>query len=164
MAAAEGTSSTAWTAALALGIGIGIQNFPEGAAISLPLKKEGISSRRAFCYGALSGIAEPIAGVLAVLIAEAVGAAMPWLLSFAAGAMVFVVAEGADSGSKSGEGFPYGDDRCHGWVCGDDDFGCGAGLNPVKKLECSLISSHILIQRASRGQMPVCMGGDQKTG
>lgn len=93
LAAAEGTSSTAWTAALALGIGIGIQNFPEGAAISLPLKKEGISSRRAFCYGALSGIAEPIAGVLAVLIAEAVGAAMPWLLSFAAGAMVFVVAE-----------------------------------------------------------------------
>lgn len=93
LAGAEGAPPSAWAAALALAIGIGIQNFPEGAAISLPLKREGISSGRAFLYGALSGVVEPIAGIVAVLISGIVGASMPWFLSFAAGAMVFVVAE-----------------------------------------------------------------------
>ena len=79
--------------ALALALGIGLQNFPEGAAISLPLRREGLSRTRSFVYGALSGIVEPIGGVLAVLVAGGVQPLMPWFLSFAAGAMIYVVVE-----------------------------------------------------------------------
>ena len=74
-------------------IGIGIQNFPEGAAISLPLRQEGFSRFKAFLYGSLSGIVEPIFGILTVLAASQIAGLMPWLLSFAAGAMIFVVVE-----------------------------------------------------------------------
>ena len=87
------TSAVTLASAMALAIGIGLQNFPEGAAISLPLKQEGVSNWKAFVYGALSGIVEPIAGVLAVLLAGTVAPLMPWLLSFAAGAMMYVVVE-----------------------------------------------------------------------
>ncbi len=79
--------------AMALAIGIGIQNFPEGAAISLPLRQEGFSRFKAFLYGSLSGIVEPIFGILTVLAASQIAGLMPWLLSFAAGAMIFVVVE-----------------------------------------------------------------------
>lgn len=79
--------------AMALSLGMALQNFPEGAAISLPLKKEGLSNTKSFVYGALSGIVEPIAGVLGVLAASTVTGIMPWLLSFAAGAMIYVVVE-----------------------------------------------------------------------
>ena len=80
-------------AAAALAIGIGIQNFPEGAAISLPLRQEGTSVGRSFFLGSMSGIVEPVFGILTVLIAGAVAPYMPWLLSFAAGAMMYVVVE-----------------------------------------------------------------------
>jgi len=79
--------------AAALAAGIGIQNFPEGAAVSLPLRQEGYSRLRAFRGGALSGAVEPIFGILVVFIAAEASAAMPWLLSFAAGAMLYVVVE-----------------------------------------------------------------------
>ena len=79
--------------AAALAMGIGIQNFPEGAAISLPLRQEGISRWRAFWGGVLSGAVEPVFGILVVLIAAQATPAMPWLLSFAAGAMLYVVVE-----------------------------------------------------------------------
>jgi len=79
--------------AIALAIGIGLQNFPEGAAISLPLKKEGLSSKRAFTYGVLSGFVEPIAGIIGVLLVGGIVSIMPWMLSFSAGAMIYVVAE-----------------------------------------------------------------------
>ena len=81
------------SAALALALGIGIQNFPEGAAVALPLRQEGLSRGRAFLYGALSGVVEPIFGVLVVLAAGGIQPLMPWLLSFAAGAMLYVVVE-----------------------------------------------------------------------
>lgn len=81
------------SAALALAIGIGLQNFPEGAAISLPLRQEGVSTGRSFLYGALSGLVEPIFGILVVLAAGAIEPFMPWLLSFAAGTMLYVVTE-----------------------------------------------------------------------
>ena len=80
-------------AAMALAIGIGLQNFPEGAAISLPLKQEGMSTGRSFLYGALSGLVEPIFGILVVLFAGSIAPVMPWLLSFAAGTMMYVVTE-----------------------------------------------------------------------
>ena len=79
--------------AAALALGIGIQNFPEGAAIALPLRQEGSSRRRAFCGGMLSGSVEPVFGVLIVLIAASALPVMPWLLSFSAGAMLYVVVE-----------------------------------------------------------------------
>ena len=82
-----------YAAAMALALGIGTQNFPEGAAISLPLRQEGFSRRRSFAYGALSGIVEPLFGVLVVLAAGSIQPMMPWLLAFAAGAMMYVVVE-----------------------------------------------------------------------
>lgn len=91
-AAFEG-GGAAYAAAFALAIGIGIQNFPEGAAISLPLKKEGTKAGKAFLCGCLSGIVEPIFGIFTVLLATILVPYMPWLLSFAAGAMIYVVVE-----------------------------------------------------------------------
>lgn len=92
--AAQHTADAAmYTSALALAIGIGIQNFPEGAAISLPLRQEGLHPARAFLYGGLSGVVEPIFGVLVVLAAGSIQPLMPWLLSFAAGSMMYVVIE-----------------------------------------------------------------------
>ena len=79
--------------ALALSIGIAIQNFPEGAIISMPLKAEGESKGRAFLGGVLSGVVEPIGAVLTILAASFVIPALPYLLSFAAGAMLYVVVE-----------------------------------------------------------------------
>ena len=91
--AAQHNDSSAYAAAMALAIGMGIQNFPEGAAISLPLRQEGMSRGKSFVYGMLSGIVEPIFGVLVVLAAGGIQPLMPWLLSFAAGAMMYVVVE-----------------------------------------------------------------------
>lgn len=93
LAAQEAGMETGLTAAFALALGIGIQNFPEGAAISLPLRREGMPAARAFLMGALSGIVEPLFGILVVLIAGGILPLMPWLLSFAAGAMMYVVVE-----------------------------------------------------------------------
>lgn len=102
LAAQHGDASMA-TGAMALAIGIGIQNFPEGAAISLPLRQEGLSARRSFVYGSLSGIVEPIFGILVVLIAGTIEPLMPWLLSFAAGAMMYVVVEELIPEARLGE-------------------------------------------------------------
>lgn len=91
--AAQHANPALYTAAMALAIGMGIQNFPEGAAISLPLRQEGMKAGKAFMWGSLSGIVEPIFGIATVLVAGSIMAAMPWLLSFAAGAMMYVVVE-----------------------------------------------------------------------
>ena len=80
-------------AALALSLGIAIQNVPEGAIISMPLRSEGNSRSRSFLIGALSGVVEPMGGVLVLLLASVVTGLMPYLLSFAAGAMLYVVIE-----------------------------------------------------------------------
>ena len=93
LAAQHGGDTAAITAAMALALGIGIQNFPEGAAVALPLRQEGLSVGKAFFRGSMSGIVEPIFGILVVLIAGTIRPLMPWLLSFAAGAMMYVVVE-----------------------------------------------------------------------
>lgn len=80
-------------AAIALAMGIAIQNFPEGAIISMPLKSEGVSKSKAFLYGTLSGIVEPIAAILTIALTSFVVPILPYLLSFAAGAMIYVVIE-----------------------------------------------------------------------
>ena len=88
-----GTAQISAAGALALSLGIAIQNFPEGAIISLPLRAEGHSRIRAFAGGVLSGIVEPVGAVLTVLAARFVAPALPYFLSFAAGAMLYVVVE-----------------------------------------------------------------------
>lgn len=90
-------------AALALSIGIAIQNFPEGAIISMPLHGEGKSRFRSFMDGALSGAVEPIGAVVTILAAGLIAPAMPYLLSFAAGAMMYVVVEELIPGMSAGE-------------------------------------------------------------
>lgn len=88
--------------AFALAIGIAIQNFPEGAIISMPLVGSGMSKRKAFAYGALSGIVEPI-GAAAVLLTSLIAPVLPYILSFAAGAMIYVVVEELIPESQTGE-------------------------------------------------------------
>ena len=89
---AENAQITA-TSALALSLGIAIQNFPEGAIISLPLRSEGESKGKAFLGGVLSGVVEPVGAVLTIIAAQLIIPALPYLLSFAAGAMLYVVVE-----------------------------------------------------------------------
>ena len=93
LAAEQGGDPSLYTGALALALGMGIQNFPEGAAISLPLRQEGLSSWKSFLYGGMSGVVEQVFGLLAVLVAGSIQPLLPWLLAFAAGAMMYVVVE-----------------------------------------------------------------------
>lgn len=89
--------------ALALSIGMAIQNFPEGAVISMPLKAEGMKKSKAFVGGVLSGVVEPIGAIITVLAANVVVPILPYLLSFAAGAMIYVVVEELIPEMSSGE-------------------------------------------------------------
>ena len=89
----SGNVGITFISAMALSIGIAIQNIPEGAIISMPLKIEGVSKPKAFIYGILSGIVEPIAAVITILLINIVVPLLPYLLSFAAGAMIYVVVE-----------------------------------------------------------------------
>ena len=91
--AVSGNNAITMAGAIALSVGIAIQNFPEGAIISMPLKEEGNSKSKSFLYGTLSGIVEPIGGFLTVLLTSLVVPVLPYLLSFAAGAMIYVVVE-----------------------------------------------------------------------
>ena len=98
-----GHTGITFAGTLALTIGIAIQNFPEGAIISMPLKGEGMSKTKAFLYGTLSGIVEPIAAIITILLTSAVVHILPYLLSFAAGAMIYVVVEELIPQSQVGE-------------------------------------------------------------
>ena len=89
--------------ALALAIGIAIQNFPEGAIISMPLKSEGMSKGKAFMLGVLSGVVEPIGALITILLTNLVVPVLPYLLSFAAGAMIYVVVEELIPEAQDGE-------------------------------------------------------------
>lgn len=89
----SGNTKISAMGALALSIGIAIQNFPEGAIISMPLKAEGVGKGKAFLYGVMSGIVEPIGAAITILAAAWIVPALPYLLSFAAGAMLYVVVE-----------------------------------------------------------------------
>ena len=89
--------------ALSLAIGIALQNIPEGAVISTPLKKAGLSKNRSFVYGVLSGVVEPIAVLITLVLSNYIGSALPYILSFAAGAMIYVVVEELIPEAQSGE-------------------------------------------------------------
>ncbi|MBZ0282896.1 MAG: ZIP family metal transporter [Anaerolineae bacterium] len=102
-AAASGYPGAGFAGAVALAIGIGLQNFPEGMAVAVPLRREGMSRIKSFWYGQLSGVVEPVAGVFgafAVLVAQPL---LPYALSFAAGAMIFVVVEEVIPESQNGK-------------------------------------------------------------
>ncbi|WP_368644865.1 ZIP family metal transporter [Alkalibacterium putridalgicola] len=92
-AAAAGFPASTVASAIALAVGIGLQNFPEGASVSLPLRKEGFSRFKAFAYGQASGIVEPFAGVIGAALVLSMRPLLPYALSFAAGAMIYVVVE-----------------------------------------------------------------------
>ena len=92
-AVAAGIPAASLAGALALALGIGLQNFPEGTSVSVPLRREGLSRGRAFFYGQLSGMVEPVSGVLGALLVVLVRPLLPYALSFAAGAMIYVVVE-----------------------------------------------------------------------
>ena len=98
-----GNSGITATGALALSLGIAIQNFPEGAIISMPLRSAGFSRGKSFLYGVLSGVVEPIGAIATILLAEQVVPILPYLLAFAAGAMIYVVVDELIPESQSGE-------------------------------------------------------------
>lgn len=89
----SGNSTISMAAAIALSVGMAIQNFPEGAIISMPLHSEGMSKSKAFAYGVASGVVEPVGALLTILAAKYIIPALPFTLSFAAGAMIYVVVE-----------------------------------------------------------------------
>ena len=97
-----GDAGITMAGAFALAVGIAIQNFPEGAIISMPLRSEGVSKTRSFAYGALSGIVEPIGAFITILLAEQIVSALPVFLAFAAGAMIYVVVEELIPEAQSG--------------------------------------------------------------
>lgn len=90
---AGGAQGLSLTAAIAVSLGIAIQNIPEGAIVAMPMRAEGNSRLRSFLIGSLSGVVEPVGSVAILLLASMLGAALPWLLAFAAGAMMYVVVE-----------------------------------------------------------------------
>jgi len=92
-AVAYGLPSASLAGAVALAVGIGIQNFPEGAVVSIPLRREGLSRLKSFHYGQMSGVVEPISGVLGAALVLTMRPILPYALAFAAGAMIYVVAE-----------------------------------------------------------------------
>ena len=101
--ALAGNTGITMAGAFALAIGIAIQNFPEGAIISMPLKSEGMSKMKAFGCGVLSGIVEPIGAVITILLTSTITSILPYLLAFAAGAMIYVVVEELVPESQAGE-------------------------------------------------------------
>ena len=92
-AVAAGLPSATLAGAVALAVGIGLQNFPEGMAVAVPLRREGLSRGKSFWYGQLSGVVEPIAGVLGAAAVLLMRPILPYALAFAAGAMIYVVVE-----------------------------------------------------------------------
>lgn len=98
-----GNAGITMAGAFALAIGIAIQNFPEGAIISMPLKSEGVSKTKAFILGTLSGIVEPIGALITILLTQSVVPILPYVLAFAAGAMIYVVVEELIPESQDGE-------------------------------------------------------------
>ena len=100
--ALNGNAGVSLAAAMALSFGIAVQNFPEGAIISMPLRAQGMSRGKSFLWGVLSGVVEPIAGVITVLLTSFMSSILPYLLSFAAGAMIYVVVEELIPDSQNG--------------------------------------------------------------
>jgi ZIP family zinc transporter len=106
-AATNNMGSATIASALILTLGMGLQNLPEGAAVSIPLRREGVSRLKSFWYGQISGLVEPVAGVIGVIAVMAIKPMLPYALSFAAGAMIYVVVEELLPEAQSSENSDY---------------------------------------------------------
>lgn len=124
----SGNAGITGAGALALALGIAIQNFPEGAIVSMPLRAEGMSKGKTFLYGVLSGVVEPIAAAVTIVAAGTVVPVMPYLLAFAAGAMMYVVVEELIPEMSEGKHSNWGNHRLHPGLCADDDSGRDTGM------------------------------------
>ncbi len=128
--------------ALALSIGIAIQNFPEGAVVSLPLRAAGFRCKKSFIGGVLSGAVEPAAAVLTIFLSEQITPVLPFLLSFAAGAMIYVVVAELIPELHEHEYSDLGDVIFLPGICNHDDSGCCPLLKlssaPPAILPCSM--------------------------
>lgn len=117
-AAANAVGDASMMPAIAVALGIGIQNFPEGAAVSIPLRREGVSRMKSFMYGQASGLVEPMAGVIGAAMVTSMEAILPYALAFAAGAMIYVVVEELIPESQSGGEHESADLSTIGFVVG----------------------------------------------
>lgn len=117
-AVACGLPSASLAGAVALAIGIGLQNFPEGAAVSIPLRREGLSRKKAFFYGQASGLVEPVFGVIGAYAVMSMRPALPYALSFAAGAMLYVVVEELIPEGRQGGAKKHSDITTIGFLVG----------------------------------------------
>lgn len=111
-AASNNLGSATLSSALILALGMGLQNLPEGAAVSIPLRREGVSRFKSFWYGQISGLVEPIAGVLGVIAVMAIKPILPYALAFAAGAMIYVVVEELLPEAQSSDSSDYSTIGC----------------------------------------------------
>lgn len=117
-AAAANTGDAGLLPAIAVALGIGIQNFPEGAAVSIPLRREGVSRMKSFMYGQASGLVEPVAGVIGAAMVTSMLHILPYALAFAAGAMLYVVVEELIPESQSGGEHESADLSTIGFIVG----------------------------------------------
>lgn len=124
----------AFLAAFSISAGIAIQNIPEGMAISLPFRTEGMNRLKAFVYGTLSGIVEPIASILTIAISGIIESMLPVLLAFAAGSMLYVVIKELIPESQEGKYSNIRINWCNNWFFNNDDFRCYTRIN-VEKLK-----------------------------
>ena len=120
-ALASNPSPEAFIGAVGLAIGIGLQNIPEGAALSIPIRTDGKSRLNAFYWGSMSAIVEPLGALLGAVAVLSMTAILPYALSFAAGAMIFVVVGRVDPRFPDQWQHRCGDLRPHGWLCHYDD-------------------------------------------
>jgi ZIP family zinc transporter len=120
-AVAAGIPSASIGAAVALALGIGIQNLPEGTAVSVPLRREGMSRGKAFWYGQLSGSVEPVSAIAGAALVLVMRPLLPYALAFAAGAMIFVVIEELVPESQLNENTDIATPRYARRICGNDD-------------------------------------------
>lgn len=127
-------------AALVFAIGIAIQNFPEGMAISLPCKSDGMTNRKAFLYGTLSGVVEPIAAIITLAISTVINNALPYLLAFAAGNMLFVVFdELIPSTHETEEGSTLSTVGVIVRFYNNDDVGCNISINECEQRDVPFV-------------------------
>ncbi|HIU64942.1 MAG TPA: ZIP family metal transporter [Candidatus Avacidaminococcus intestinavium] len=117
-AAAQNMNDATLLSAIAVALGIGIQNFPEGAAVSIPLRREGLSRWKSFLYGQASAIVEPIAGIIGAMLVTTMQEILPYALAFAAGAMIFVVVEDLIPESQTSDEHGSADRSSYGFIIG----------------------------------------------
>ena len=140
-AASLGIPGAALGAAISLAIGIGLQNFPEGMAVAMPLRRGGLSRLKSFWYGQLSAVVEPVAGVIGAAFVFVAQPFLPYALSFAAGAMIFVVVEEVIPESQRGGNGDFSNSLSSIWICNNDDIRCSTCLIKSKSIKSNILTN-----------------------